>query len=341
MGIEDQGQDQTTEQTAEETVVEEQTTEGTESTDNQTEGSEDDSQSTTETPSEPVAYQPNTKFKVMEQEKDFDDFIIPTLKDEDTEKKVRDLYERAYGIDHVKADRQTLRDENKQLKEENQKQAGMLQYNGMVNQFIESGDYDNVFASLGINPQQILQWSLAKAQRSPEQLRQDQVDSNNRLQNMQMMQNMQNQQQNYASQLVSARERELDLVLSQPNVSPVVQAYDTSRGKIGAFREECINRGKYHATVNNFDAPASQVVTEMLGMLNWQQPNQQSVPSTQQVPNTPMIQNQQQNVIQTPSKKPVIKNIASKGSSPVAKIPKSLDDLKKIRDKKLAEYNVR
>jgi hypothetical protein len=76
-----------------------------------------ESQVATGEPSQAPSYQPKLKYKVLDQEKDFPDWAKPIVKSPEVEKTIRDMLERAEGLDHVKQRREVLEGENRQLKE--------------------------------------------------------------------------------------------------------------------------------------------------------------------------------------------------------------------------------
>lgn len=68
-------------------------------------------------------YQPDFKFKVHDQEYEFDEFVRPTIKDKEVESKLRDLYTKAYGLETA----QKSRDNWKTKYEETEKTAKVYQ----------------------------------------------------------------------------------------------------------------------------------------------------------------------------------------------------------------------
>jgi hypothetical protein len=64
----------------------------------------------------PPVYTPNTKFKVMDKEHEFDAWLAPHIKDAETEKKAKELYEKAYGLDYVKPKYEASQKELEQYK---------------------------------------------------------------------------------------------------------------------------------------------------------------------------------------------------------------------------------
>jgi len=286
--------------------------------------------------SAPVEYAPNTKFNVRNEEHNFDDWVVPLIKDEETEKKVRELYEKARGIDHVKKDRQLYKESNMKLSqeiEENYKPA--VQQTQAMNHFLQNGDLGSFFHYAGLKPQEVLKWSIGYAKLPPEQRIGADQNAMNNINTVQ--QNFQQTDQNYQQQqqLVEYRHKEVDWIMQRPDVSTVQQAFDAQNGQ-GAFKNEVINRGIMLQNTHRVDAPAEQVVMECVKLFgpayvqNQQAQMQQQVPVNPQMNQSPQMQTQA-----TAANPPVITNIQSRGTSPAKKKMKSLADW----DKKIAELD--
>lgn len=266
---------------------------------------------------EAPAYVPNTKFKVMGQEKAFDDFLMPVIKDPDTEKKIRELYERSYGLDSVKGDREQLR---AKLQEIEPSYKELTTHLGRAQKAIETDDFDTLEESLGVNEKTVLKWAhhIMKRHEMPEdqkRLYAQSRESQRRLEQLEAEKEQWVQQQgSYATQ---QKEAELGSVMSRPDVSQAVQQFDNGMGYAGAFREAVINYGKAHEVAGR-DLSAEEAVEGVLKQLRVVNPNF-GVLGGQTNPN-----------IVTPSNKATLPNIKGTGTSPVKQKIKSLDDLRKL-----------
>lgn len=265
----------------------------------------------TETPK----YAANYKFKVLDKEHEIDEFLRPVIKDADTEKKIKELYEKAYGLDSVKQDRQTLKGE---LSETKQKLEQTDQALELLSEYVRTKDFDSFFEGLNIPKQDILQYALQLVQReqmSPEQKAQWEASRNAQMQaryyEQQNAQLMQSQQQ-FA---VQQRTWELQQAMSQPEAKLVAEAYNQGIGNPEAFQDYVIQIGQAYAA-RGHDIPAQQAVAEAMKHLKAMNPS------------LGQSQSQASQVVQ-PSAKPVIPNIQGRGTSAVKSTVKSLDDLRK------------
>lgn len=275
---------------------------------------------------EPSPYTPNLKFKVMDQEKEFAPWVKNYIKDAESEKNFRDLFERAEGLNHVKQDRQTLRSENTELKSELGSVKTALT---TVGDFLKNDDLDSFFEAFNLSEEQILKYAVKRLQLKdmpPAQQAEYQRQRQQQQEYYALKRQNEELSRGYTETTVQQRSSELDQTLASPQVSAVVQAFDSRMGRQGAFREEVIRRGQYHAYTTNVDVPVEQVVKEVLSLVHHGDPGQQL--------GTPLVNGGsavQQAAGQAPvQKKPVIPNIQGRGTSPVKKIPRSIDDLKKL-----------
>lgn len=262
----------------------------------------------------------NPKFKVLDKEHEFDEFIRPVIKDAETEKKVRELYEKAYGIEPIKADRQSLRE---QLAEEKQRSAERDRGLEVLSSYIQNDDLDSFFEATNIPKSKVLKYALELVQReqwTPEQKAawQQQRDTAARVteyeqQNQQLMERQQ-------QLMVQQREFELSTVLARPDITQIAQAYEAGMGTPGAFREFVINIGQAFAARGQ-DIPAEQAVNEAVKHLRAMNPSLGQTAAQPQGQATPGVV--------MPNQKPVIPNIQGRGTSPVRSTVKSLDDIKK------------
>jgi len=270
-------------------------------------------------------YTPSFKFKVKDKELDFDEYIKPVIKDKETESKVKDLYEKAYGLDEVKADRQGLKE---RVKEWEGKYNGVESSLKTLGAFVQKKDFRSFFDILSIPKQDIINYALEelKYQELPPEQR-AMIDSQRQREYEYQAQLSQNQSlQTQMQQIVLQQTTsELDQAFANPEVTSVANAYDTRLGKPGALRGEVIRRGQYYEAVHKTSPPASQLVQEVLSLIG---ANQFSSQGQTGAPGTLVPQSQ---TVQ--SQKPVIPSFSSGGvsKSPVKKVPTSIDDLKKIR----------
>lgn len=269
------------------------------------------------------AYTPNYKFKALDKEFEFDEWLRPHVKSQEHEKKLRELYEKAYGLDHVKSERDKIRTEYKTVNEQySSLNRGLDQLTSML----KNKDFHGFFNSLEIPEQDILQYALSRVQYSqlpPEQraIFDQQYAEKQRLAYY--------EQENrdlvvaYQNQMGQQRSYELDGYLSRPEVASTVSAFDARVGYPGAFRDEVIRRGQYYANLPNAqDIPVEQAVREIMNLAG----PIAAQAMAQQAPQDMGLSQQ----VQAQQSKPVIPNIKGRGTSPAKKVVRSISDLRKL-----------
>lgn len=274
----------------------------------------------TEAVPETPPYTPNYSFKVMNEQKEFPDWMKAAIKDAATEKEARELAEKAYGLDFVKQDRSQLKEQFQTVSKDYEGLKGHLLQAGQARQ---RGDYKTFFDSFGVSDEEILKYALKVAElkeQGPEAMARFEAQRQESLRAVSLEQENQRMYEQVQSLGVQQRTFELDQALASPEVSSVAQMYDERVGQPGAFRARVIERGQYHWLASQKDLPAMQVAKEVASLFG-------PVASPQAM-QTPKVAVQSQPA----AKKPVIPSIQSRGTSPAQKLPRSIDDLKKLRE---------
>jgi hypothetical protein len=275
----------------------------------------------------PPAFTPNFKFKAANKEHEIPEFLRGVIKDEQSQKFIHQLFEKAYGIETVKGRLEAVRQEHQQL---NQAYGTVMQTVQLGREAYQRGDLDTVFQTFRIPEEKVLQWAIKKVQLSqmpPEQrhVHEARDQAERRAWELERMQRDQGQEQlqQQSQQLVEM----LDIVLERPEYSSLAQEFEARKGP-GAFRSLAIQMGEfeYHQSGKVLSPmEAAQRAADMLGGVQRQQPQQAAAPAPAQQA-TPATQ-----------QKIVLPNVgAGKPAAPAKAPPKSLDDIRKIYDQKMA-----
>jgi hypothetical protein len=276
-------------------------------------------------------FTPNFKYKVMDQEKEFDPLFKGVIKTKEDEDKVRDILTKVEGFDAFKSNHAKLQEKHTSLEQDyNQNVVPYVREVESIKSLVaapnfEQRDYDSFFQKLGIPKDHILKYTksiLDYQDASPEQRA---AIDNQRAMQAQMRQ-QQEQSHVLSSQnqslAVQARTFELNTELAQPEVSSFAAAFDNLHGN-GAFRNQVIQNGALIFHNEKRDVPPSELVKLVMGQFSGIQKVQPQV-----VP----PQNQNPPVVQTPpAKKPVIPNVAGSGGSPAKKVFTNLDEIRAHR----------
>jgi len=268
-----------------------------------------------EAKAEEPEYQPNFKFKVMDQEKEFDEWLRPVVKDADTEKKVRELLEKAYGLDHQKP---KFEERTKQLEETTKNYELLRSAAEEAFTFRDKGDLDRFFEVTSVKPEAVYQWVLDKMKQMelPEEQRQvyNKFDETRR-QNYLLERQLQDVARREEALSVQARTTELQNALQSPEISHVARVYDETQGQTGKFEQLVIKCGRDAWRDEKRELTVEQAVQSAISLIGkaYQQPGQA-------------------NGTQTEAEKPLptIPRVAGKSVSAIRKSPTSINDLRKM-----------
>lgn len=277
------------------------------------------------------AYSPNYKFKVHGEEREFDDWAKPLVKSAEDEKKYREIMEKVYGIDHIKQDREKLRGELGTFQETAQKYTAITKNLDRLSQYVRTGNYEAFFQELDIPEEEVLHYAARRLQyreMTPEQ--RVQYDRNVQAQREAVSYGQQNQDLQSQMHELKHNQRmfELDQYLSGNGIKELVQEYDSGR-QAGAFKKLVMDRGIYHYMTSQKDLPVSEVVSEVMQILGKQPQTQTMFAQTTAPQGVSTTQAQPK----APEKKPVIPAVDGGGASPARQPIKSMDDIRKIREK--------
>jgi hypothetical protein len=254
-----------------------------------------------------------------------DDWVRAAIKDADTEKKAKEIWEKAHGLDIIKPRmnefRERARTYEAQLQEKMAREA-------RLNELAEK-DLNAFFKETKLSKEKIFQWTLD--QLNYEQLPQDQrqaIEARQAAEEraQQLEQKYQHAEQMFQQQQVHARTVELNSVLAKPEVTTAAEAFD-ARGLVDAdgnpvtFQSEVIRRGQLHYFTSGKDISAEQAVREVLALYGLQGQTQapQAPAGAPQAPKP-----------QGTAKPPVIPTVQGKATSPTDRAVRSLEDLDKI-----------
>lgn len=268
-------------------------------------------------------YEPNFKFKVLDKEQEFDEFVRDAIKDADTEKKVRELYEKAYGLDFVKRERDRVRQEAQQYRS---------QVDPLVNEvkelgtFLQEKDFDKFFAKFNLPEEAIVNWvadKLRYKQMSPEQ----RAVYDNQRQLKDRVYEQSSAVQSAENQLNQMRIEQttfyIDQIKSDPQVTKMAEQFDSRAGKQGAFWDRALAWADHMCEVEGRFVPFNVAFNDFKSNFYF---GQDQAAEEGQVAPPP----QAKPVVTAPqAEKPTIRNIPSTSQSAVKKTVRSLDDLKK------------
>lgn len=274
------------------------------------------SEASVEQPEVP-AYQPTYKFKVKDQELEFDDMFKPLVTSKEAEAKIREFHEKYHGIEEVKKHRDEIRQNWESYRQNYEPVLNQLK---TASQLYQRGDMDAVLETLGMDRNAVLEWS--RRQQAIESLSpQARAEYDRQRQAEREGYSFQQEAQTYREQLNQLRREakisEINQALSSPEAIGLQQSFDQRLGQ-GAFRKEMIRRGQLHQAQTGEDKHAGEILKEMIDLFGYQASPQAQAPTQAQAPLKKQV--------------PVIPVTKSSGSSSVKAMPKTFDEMIKARD---------
>ncbi len=276
----------------------------------------------------PPAYTPNFKLKVMDQEHEIPEKFRAMIKDAESEKEVREIFEKAFGLDHVKPKLQVERQAREQYEQAYGQLSGQVQD---LQKDYQRGDYDSFFKKLEIPFENLLQYvaqeieyrKLPPDQRQIVDGRRQAEQRSYALEREQSTQTQQSQQM-----LTESVQHALDLTLARADVKTAAESYDSRVGKPGAFKSEVQKRGHFYWVTQGKLIPPGQAVEEVLGLVGGAPAPAGTPAAATPAAATPPVQ--AANTATAPKAPPVIPNVQGKSTSPLPKKPRSIAELKEL-----------
>jgi hypothetical protein len=280
-------------------------------------------------PQETPAYNPNFKFKAFNKEHEFDDWAKSLIKDAATEEKMRNLYARSMGIEGFRDEAKQAKQQAMELQETHQDLQTRME---TAQQFIQSKDLASLFEYAGIPKQDVFQWVLNELNmaENPQLRQQAEAQRQASLQAMNLQRENERLSQAYTQTNTKMLQNELNQTLSRPDLQPAIQSFDQREGKYGAFHDAVVERGKYHWFVNKHDAPVQQCVEEVLRLSGLTPQQSQQLAQAEGIEQSNGAGSHGKAQVVTPNQRPTIPNIQARGTSPIKKGIKNLDELRKL-----------
>ncbi len=296
---------------------------------------------------EVAGYKPQLKFKagffnkdskqLEQKEHEIDKKFHGIMKDPESERLVRELHEKAYGLDSVKQRFELTKQENIDLSQRNQQMThGISELRGIYQGAVKSGNLhklDQFFEKLQIPQEHILKYALAKIELAdmPEAQRNALMGQ---LQEERKANELAQQREQLTSQTMTQQQEiktlQLQHTLDRVEVAPMVKAFDDRVGKPGSFEELVRREGEYAFLREGVDLHPSEAVQRVIKNFGLTQGAPAATAPVQPPAqaNTPASPGTTTIVKRTA---PTIPNVNGRSASPLPSKPKSMDDLLKYR----------
>lgn len=267
------------------------------------------------TPPAPT-YTPNFKFNVKGKEHEIDEMFRGLIKDAESEKKVKEVFEKSMGLDVVKQDRQAIKTEYEGFKTQ------IMPHLQTLHKFTSLRDGGNLGAAFqvaGITDDQIFEYALSRLEmeKNPHQAALFKQNNEAALKAIDHEAELNRLRAQTQSHELMTFNQQLDHSLA--SVKDLASMVDQRLSQDGAFREEVINLGvnQFNKGINlSVEDAVSMVANKYKSLIN-QSTNQQA-PAAPAAPAAP----------QAHQRPHTIPNTGTSNVSPISKKVRSISDLK-------------
>lgn len=232
-----------------------------------------------------VAYTPNFKFKVYDEEKEIPESFRALVKDSATEKEVRELFEKAHGLDGLKPVHQKAvkeRDEYANQFKETKGQFDATMENLRKIHNYSQNDLDTFFQVYKIPQEKLFQYVTDKLKESelpPEQVERMNAGRQAKLEAEYYKEQVARQEKQNNDMFRQQHDFHMNQVLSQSDVSSFAKDFDARAGKQGEFLQKVYEYGDRIFKAENRYVQPHEAVNAVLGyyknLLNYN-PSQQA-----------------------------------------------------------------
>ena len=206
------------------------------------------------------AYEPNFKLKVMDQEHEIPEQFRSIIKDADSEKMAREIFEKAYGLDHVKPKYESLKTQYEALNKEYEPIKNDL---SILSQLLEKQDLGSFFKAFGLTDEAVVKHAmevLEYHQLPPEKKQaweQQQAQNLKYYQTEQELTRMKSQQQQTE---LSNTYNELKQSVTQPHIQGIAESFNTRAGQPDAFEKAVIAHAQNVFAMSKNDLSVPQAI---------------------------------------------------------------------------------
>jgi hypothetical protein len=272
-------------------------------------------------------WSPNFKFKYSEEgkkeqlEKEIDDLFKPLIKDANSEKTVKELFEKAHGLDLVKATNVKYKTQLDQIGDRWMKEVQpVMQGVQKLDAAVAKNDIRTVCDILGIDKKSVYKFvadELRYEEMSPADRKA--VEAQRQAQTRAEQADNQNQDlvRQYQSTQVALRTLEMNQALNAPELSQIVKQFESACGP-GSFKTEVIRAGQLAIATQKKDITVQEAINEVVKLYKPLLSGMAKTPP-------PGAGNPK-----APAQKNVLPKIAGQNSSPARKEVSSLAELREL-----------
>jgi hypothetical protein len=224
-------------------------------------------------------FTPNYKVKVMDKEHEIPEQFRSIIKDAESEKLAREIFEKAYGLDHVKPKYESLKTQYEQINNEYTPIKKDLE---ILGQLIESKDVGGVMSALGLTDEQLIKHAMERIeyhQLSPEKKQQVDQQRSQSLKYYRTEQELNDLKNQKAQEELGNTYNELVSNVRAPHIQAIAESFNTRAGKPEAFEQAVIAHAQAHFALTKQDLSVPQAIESFIRTFGLQAASQQASPA--------------------------------------------------------------
>lgn len=279
--------------------------------------------SSPEISAEVPAYSPNYSYTVMDQQLEIPEQFRSIIKDADTEKLVREIFEKAEGLNYVKPKYESIKSEYESLKGQFDPIHKDLT---LLGQLLQNKDLGSFFGAFQLTDEDIIKYAIDRMeyfQLPPEKRQMMDAQRQQGLDYYRLKQENEQYKTQQSQAELSNTYNELKSSLTSPYISPIAESFNARAGQPDAFEKAVISHAQAHFAMYKQDLSVPQAVESFIKTFGLA--GMASQPSTL---------NAGAQVGANPAeRKATLPKSGSGSMSPVKEKVKSLADLRKLQEK--------
>lgn len=264
-----------------------------------------------------AAYQANYKLSVMGKELEIPEQFRTLIKDADSEKQVREIFEKAFGLDFVKPKHEATKAELETIRKEYEPIKKDLD---VIAKLLENNDIGGFCSAFGLTDEMVVKYAMERLeyhQLPPEKRQQVDQQRQQSMKYYQTQQELDNYKAQQAQTELQATVQQLQTTASAPHIQPIAQSFNARAGQPDAFEKAVIAHAQNHFAMTKQDLSVDQAVESFIrtfGLATSQSAPQTTAPAGTQVSQRP----------------PTLPKTGSGSVAPVKSKIRSIDDIRKL-----------
>lgn len=209
-------------------------------------------------------YAPNYKLNVMGKEVEVPEQFRSLMKDATSEKEIREVFEKAYGLDYAKPKHEATKTELESIRAEYEPIKKDLE---VLSKFLENQDIGGFLQSFGLTDEQIIKYSMERLeyhQLPPEKQQQINQQRAQSMQYYRTQQELDGMKAQKAQTELQATVQELQSSAASPHIQPIAQSFNARAGQPDAFEKAVIAHAQNHFAMTRQDLSVGQAVESFI-----------------------------------------------------------------------------